>query len=167
MDMSRIRQWESAVDSAELSPITANLPADTQAGEMFEEDGADGVRRVWRRVVIVGGNVGSRWAYWAPWQQEDEATKRMRAGSGPHPEYKVVADKIFNGDAAHFAGMLGVPYQGKIPGVDSLAWVLVTPRAEGPRVVHVQERDGERGRERYERSKEVHDVETGETKVLP
>lgn len=166
MDQKEIRTWESALDVAELSPITTNLPSDASVGAIFEETGSDGVRRLWRRVLIVAGNVGGRWAYWQSWEDKDSATGRTRAGIGPHPSHHVIADKIFNGDASHFVGMLGVPYAGRlgVGNVDSTAWVLVEPKMQGPRVVHVRE---EKPKERYEKSKEVYDLETGLTERLP
>lgn len=161
MDQKELRQWEQSIDVADSSPITANLPADTRIGEEFvDESASDGVVRRWLRVEVVAGNPGARWAYWLGWI--DEKTKQ--AGIGPHPDVKVVADKIFNGDATHFLGMLGVPYAGKVAGVESTAWVLVSPKQQGPVTVHVRE---EKPKERYEKSKEVHDVETGKTTLLP
>lgn len=161
MDQKELRQWEQSLDVADSSPITANLPEDTRIGETFvDEKCTDGVVRIWMRVEVVAGNPGARWAYWKGWV--DEKTKQ--AGIGPNPEHKVIADKIFNGDAPYFVGMLGMPYPGKVQGVDSTAWVLVSPKQQGPTVVHVRE---EKPKERYEKSKEVHDVETGKTTILP
>lgn len=161
MDQKELRQWEQSIDVADSSPITANLPENTRIGEEFVDDKAsDGVVRRWLRVEVVAGNAGARWAYWLGWIDE----KTRQAGIGPHPEWKVVADKIFNGDATHFLGMLGVPYPGKVAGVESTAWVLVSPKQQGPVTVHVRE---DKPKERYEKSKEVHDVETGKTTLLP
>lgn len=167
MDYNQVHQWEQSLDAADSSPITANLPVDAHVGDEFvDEHASDGVVRRWLRVAIVGGSVGARWAYWAAWQEEDKDTGKMRAGQGSHPEFKVVVDRIFNGDASHFVGMLGVTYAGKVTGVESTAWVLTSPKQAGP--VTVYARDGERrGEVRYEKSKEVHDVETGETTLLP
>lgn len=162
MDQQQLRHWENSIDAADSSPITANLPPDAETGSVFTDAHcSDGVERTWVRVRIITGSVGARWAYWLNWTNPLTG----QPGIGPHAEHKVVADRIFNGDANHFVGMLGVPFAGKMSGVESRAWVLVHPKPEGPRVVHVQE--DRLGKERYEKSKEVHDVETGVTKVLP
>jgi len=167
MDMNRIRQWELAVDTAEQSPISAALPDNVPVGEFYTAQGSDGIVRKWQRVTILSGNVGARWAYWVPWKMRDPDHGRERPGIGPHPAYHVVVDRIFNGDAAHFVGMLAIPYVGKIPGsVDSTAWVLVEPRAHADQnPVRYSEPDPVK--ERYEKSKEVYDVETQKSKRLP
>lgn len=147
MDNQEVRQWETALDDAEITRLDDGLPTDIPAGTIHAQDG-----RRWLRVRIVRGNTGGRWAYW------------LRMVNGEHEGFDAVVDKIFNGDAAHFIGMLAVPYA-KIPGnAEILAWVLVEPKVIGPRVVRAQE---EPVKERYERSKEVYDVETGKTEKLP
>lgn len=158
MDQQEIKQWESALDAAELSPLTANLPKEPRVGDVFE-DPADGVVRRWVYVKIMAGNVGGRWAYWNAWFDEAK-----RKGVGVNPRHEVVADKIFNGDAAHFAGMLAQPYVGRVQGVESTAWVLVSPRMAGPTVEYARLPHDP---VRYERSKEVYDVESGKTTKLP
>ena len=163
MDHLQIRQWELAVDAAEQTPLTADLPEDATPGDIYKVTAADGVVRTWRRVIVISGNVGGRWAYWASWMREDEATRRNVPGQGLHPSGSVVADKIFNGDAAHFVGMLATPYVA-VPGVKPHAWVLIDPRAEGPRTTWAEAKET---RERYEKSKEIYDVETGRSTRLP
>lgn len=164
MDFNKIMTWQDAVDKSELSPLTADLPATAALGDKFVQPNPTGdeISRVWLYVSIVAGNVGGRWAYWAAWKDVNGIP-----GIGTHPEFKVVADKIFNGDAAHFVGMLGLPYVGKVPGVESNAWVLVEPKMEAPKVTHVIEDKSANGAQRYERSKEVYDVSTGESTLLP
>jgi hypothetical protein len=142
-----IAQWSASVEAAEFQPLTADLPKEAPAGLIIEEDGEP--RRKWLRIEVVGGNTGGRWAYWL-------------GPKVPHPEYKAIADHIFNGAAAHFIGMLGVPYV-HIPGSLTLAWVLVSPRMTGPRTVPLID---EKPRERYERSREIFDVETQTTTKL-
>jgi len=166
MDYQQLRQWEQSLDAADSSPITANLPdADnSHDGDVYVDDKCtDGIIRTWLRVRIVSGNAGARWVYWLNWT--DQATRQP--GIGPHPDYKAVADKLFNGDANHFVGMLGVPYAGRAGGVvESSAWVLVSPKQQGEAVAYGRDQV-RRGETRYEKSKEVHDVETGETRILP
>lgn len=159
MNNDDVQEWGKALETSELSPITANLPEMAPPGTPFDETGIDGVQRKWLRVSIIAGNSGARWAYWAPWK----ASGVQHYGIGPHPEFKAIADGIFNGDAAHFIGMLGVPYA-KIPGDAVPAWVLVSPRVAPPRPVRVPE---EKSKERYELSKEVYDVETHVSTKLP
>lgn len=163
MDQQKLRNWEHAVDIADQSPITSGLPEAVPVGTFYTHTGVDGVERKWLRVLIISGNVGGRWAYWAHWKNPET----NRDGIGPHPKHCVIADKIFNGDVAHFVGMLGIPYVGKVPNVDSSAWVLVEPKVQGPTTVHVQDHGLRIGEQRYERSKEVYDVETGESEQLP
>ena len=67
MEAKDLRDWAAAVDTSELSPLTANLPKEAPPGLLFEDDGTDGVRRKWLSVEVVGGNSGGRWAYWASW----------------------------------------------------------------------------------------------------
>lgn len=157
MDSNKVQEWSNVMDIAEQSPITSNLPKEAPAGILFEDKSDDGVYRKWLRVDIVGGNTGGRWAYWAPWFNEG------RIGVGPHPQYKALADGIFNGDAAHFIGMLGIPYV-KTPGVSTLMWVMIEPRSVGGRIPTVVD---EKPSMRYEKSREVFDVETQTTTKLP
>lgn len=158
MDKQQSRDWETSLDAAEQHPLTEHLPVDAPAGTLFQELGPDDVLRRWQRVTIVAGNSGSRWAYWAAWI--DKSTGRY--GVGPHPEFQAIADGIFNGDAGHFIGMLGVPFT-RLPS-RSLAWVLVSPRLTPPPLVKIPETPPA---VRYEKSKETFDVETQETKKLP
>jgi hypothetical protein len=158
MDAQQIRDWTQALDTAELSPITANLPKEFKAGDVHHELAEDNIHRKWLAVEIISGNSGSRWAYWAPWLNENG-----RYGSGPHPQFKAIADGIFNGDAAHFIGMLGVPYA-RIPLTPSVAWVLVSPRAIPPPVTRIVE---EQTAPRYEKSREVFDVDSQQSRKLP
>lgn len=151
MDQQIVREWESALDTAELSPITARLPVEFEPGDRHQESATDGTVRKWIAVKIVSGNTGGRWAYWVTHVQN------------PREDFRAIADKIFNGDAAHFVGMLGTPYV-RVPGVESKAWVLVEPRATAPVREWVRE---EKVGERYERSKDVYDVDTGKTTRLP
>ena len=161
MDTNEIREWELAVDEAERNPLTANLPKEFAAGDRFEETGADGVQRRWLAVTVVSGNVAGRWAYWAPWTVD--ASYPSRAGQGPHPSHFAVADRIFNGDVNHFIGMLANPWV-KMPGVQPPSWVLVDPKMSAPPLTYHR---AEPVKERYERSKEVFDVETGTSRQLP
>lgn len=140
MDIQKIRDWEKSVDQAEQTPLTADLPKDAPLGAKFQQPIEDGGFRIWIRVKLIAGNVGARWAYW-----RNAST------------FEAIADNIFNGDAAHFIGMLGIPFTGKIPGVDTEAWVLVSPRIVAPPEERTYE---EKSRERYERSHEVYDVNT-------
>ena len=151
MDIKEIREWESAVDAVEFSPLTVNLPVNDAMGSVVGTEFVDGNRK-WLRCKVVAGNTGGRWAYWH--------SDSVKAGGG---KYNVIADKIFNGDAHHFVGMLAVPYTKQV-GVDCLMWVLVEPRTFAPAREWVRE---EPLKSRYEKSKEVYDVNTGETKILP
>src|SRR4029077_8464158 len=92
MEFGKIEDWSNAVDSANDLSIQ-DLP-DLPAGSIFKDVGL----RVWQRVQILGGANGGRWAYW------------VGAKSEPHPKFHAIADTLFNGDAVHFIGMLGVPY---------------------------------------------------------
>lgn len=145
------QEWERALDQAEQNPLTANLPKEAPPGMIWVETSPDGIFRKWVRVEIVAGSVGSRWAYWKEWKAENG-----QRGIGVHPQHQVIGDRIFNGDVAHFAGMLAMPYAG--PFVDKQAWVLLEPRSKPP--ANVPERMTTDAR--YERSREVYDVETGE-----
>lgn len=163
MEMQKIRDWETSADQVELNG-TPQLPEKPQPGETYIEDCADGTQKQWLAVQVHAGNTGGRWAYWSPWELKDPQGNSFhptRWGVGPHPNYKAIADRVFNGDAAHFIGMLAVPYVRRL---ESTSWVLVSPRMEGPKVIRVIV---EKPSERYEKSKEVFDVETGESKQLP
>jgi hypothetical protein len=168
MENQDVRKWEAVVDTVDSpdSIMTTNLPTDAPVGATYTDASAGGVGgglRTWQRVVVIAGSVGGRWAYWAPWSTPDK-----RAGQGINPEFKVIADKIFNSDAHHFVGMLAVPYVSKALAVDG-TWVLTSPIAEPPRTIYAHERDGDGSatRTRYEKSNEVYDVETGKSKRLP
>jgi hypothetical protein len=169
MENQDVRKWEAVVDAADAvdSLMTTDLPTNAQPGDTYTgaaaEGGVGGGIRSWRRVIVIAGSVGGRWAYWAPWATIDKC-----AGQGVNPEFKVIADKIFNSDAHHFVGMLAVPYVNKALAVGG-TWVLTSPIAEPPRTIYVHERDGDGSatRTRYEKSNEVYDVETGKSKRLP
>lgn len=153
MDNQQLRQWEGVVDDAGV--IGSNLPD----GEIGSEH-IDGPRK-WKRVQVIGGAIGGRWAYWQV--QHKDPLHLAAEKVDPNTAYEVIADRLFNGDAWHFAGMLAIPYNG----VPAAAWVLVEPRiTEGPKpklTVMEPMSDGKR----YERSKEVYDVATGESELLP
>lgn len=157
MDQTKVHDWERAVDAAEMSPLTANLPKEFVPGDTHHELGDGDIHRQWLAVEILHGNSGARWAYWAPWIGDNG-----RYGVGPNPKHLAIADAIFNGDAAHFIGMLGVPYA-KIPGTPQTVWVLVSPRLVAPPTIKIVEQPGST---RYEKSKDVFDVNTQETRNL-
>lgn len=154
MEYSQIDAWSNAVDQAEQFPLMSNLPETASPGFFFEESAPDGTIRRWQRVYIVGGATGGRWAYWKAWTIEG------KPGLGPHPHFHAIADSIFNGDVPHFIGMLGAPYLKGSPGP---AWVLVSPRMNPPHPVNIPE---EKSHIRYEKSNEVFDVETQESKDI-
>lgn len=158
-----VRKWEVAVEDADVKPLEDGLPdvKEHSVGEVFVE-GEGEQKRKWVLVDVVGGSPGARWAYWCAWVRVEG--RRRITGIGPNPQHKVIADKLFNGDAPHFVGMLSHIYAGKFNGVESKMWVLTEPKVQPPRVEYVRE---EKSKERYERSKEVFDVNTGETKRLP
>lgn len=156
MESKQLRSWETAVDVAENNHLTAQLPADAPAGTAYLELGTDNIHRRFLRCDVVGGNPGARWAYWNSWKDGDG-----NKGIGPHPNFQIVVDGIFNGDATHFCGMLAVPYGGQFS--SRLVWVLIEPRVSPPPISRLYE---EKSGPRYERSREVYDVETGETKTL-
>lgn len=165
MDNQTERHWQTNLDASEITLLTANLPTMPTPGDVCTDVDSTGVVRTWRAVKIVAGSTGARWAYWHAWKDHSTGAN----GIGAHPQHHVIADKIFNGDAAHFVGMLGVPYV-QMPGVYNsggaggvVAWVLISPKATAPVQEYAQR---EPVRERYERSKEVYDVETKETKQI-
>ena|SRR5437667_3638713 len=114
--------------------------------------------QTWQRIEIVSGNTGGRWAYWAAWKAKDG-----RPGIGPHPELKAIADKIFNGDAAHFIGMLDIPYV-RLPGQIALSWVCLSPTRSYPPPPQIEFEP--KPSIRYEKSKEVFDVDTQTSRKL-
>src|SRR5262249_37384024 len=146
---------ESLDSALETEPLTANLPRDYPVGGKF----LDG-NRLWQRIRIITGKTGGKWAYWVGASHKAEKIH-------PNERFEVIADTIFNGDTWHFAGMLAVPYPGKIAGVkDTLAWVLIEPRTKEFRYATTElykdsmlTLDGKR----YEKSREVYDVETKES----
>lgn len=141
--------WESALHASEADLLTASLPEAVALGTVYRDD-----VRTWQRVEIISGRAGARWAYWAPWTNYEV----RQPGVGPHPEFHVVLDTIFNASAPHFVGMLAVPYAGKLPGQPHThTWVIIDPIAPPPPPVYVRE---EKQAVRYERSDEVYDVET-------
>jgi len=153
MEFGKIEDWSNAVDSANDLAIQ-DLP-DLPAGSIFKDAGL----RVWQRVSVVGGANGGRWAYWVSWK-----TKLGSPGIGPDRDFHAIADTLFNGDAFHFIGMLGVPYA-RVPGSEpSLAWVVIEPRMSAPPVSRVFE---DKPSVRYEKSKDVFNVESQGTTKLP
>ena len=159
MENQDLRNWESADDLTHSEPLAANLPTTYPIGGKF----VDG-NRLWQRVRIVTGKAGGKWAYWVG------ATHRAERVQ-PNDRFEVIVDSIFNGDAFHFVGMLAIPYTGKVLGMkDVEAWVLVEPRIkevpsmDRPRFYR-DDRDTLDGK-RYEKSKEVYDVETKESTIL-
>jgi hypothetical protein len=154
MKFEDIERWSSTLDHADETPLP-ELPSDAEPGVLWEEP-VEGGRRLWRRVEIVSGITGGRWAYW---KQTADSIQRSTI---PHPEGKAIADRIFNGDAPHFIGMLAIPYT-HIPYQTVLAWVLVDPKLVPPRPIWVIE---EKLKTRYEKSKTVFDAETQESTEL-
>ena len=126
-----------------------DLP-DLPAGLIWNEQPSGrtgGVPGKWQRVDVVTGTIDGRWAYWKNWWGPDG-----HPGIGDHPQFWAIADRLFNENAVHFIGMLAKPYTGK-----GLYWVLISPKMTPPRSeVEIEETAGTR----YERSKEVFDVET-------
>lgn len=160
MEYPKIHEWELAVDASEVSSL-GDLPAAPEPGQLYEGAGSDGIIRRWVAVRIAYGNPAARWAYWLPWSDGHV----LRAGIGPNPNHLAIADKLFNGDAHNFIGMLAVPYvKSQFP--DQTVWVLTDPKPSGPRVEYVVEPPLPSRHDRYERSKEVFDVETGESRTI-
>jgi hypothetical protein len=150
MEYPQIHEWELASDAAERNPL-ADLPENPTPGTRWDGVGTDGVNRKWIAVRVVAGNHGGRWAYWRPW-----ITDKGQNGVGEHPNFIAIADRIFNGDGSNFVGMFGVAYTGP-----NTYWILVDPKPEAPRVQWMVEPAPPAKSERYERSKEIYDVETG------
>ena len=158
MEYKDVATWSQAVDESLVSAIVSNLPEDAAPGTLMEEALTDGRHRLWQRVVLISGAVGGRWAYWKSWK-----TPAGQWGVGAHPEWLSIADILFNGDAHHFIGMLPTPYV-PLPQAPPLqAWVLVSPKLEAPRPVFVPEEK----RERYEKSKEVFNLNDQTSTFLP
>lgn len=143
MEVTKLREWESAVDQADANRLTQNLPEGVPVGFVQAETGPDNIFRKWVYCEVSGGNPGSRWAYWSN-----------------KAECRIIVDRIFNGDASHFAGMLAHPYAGTFH--TTKVWVMLEPRAE--RIPET--REAERSDQRYERSREIFDVETQSTTKL-
>lgn len=159
VDQQSLRTWEQTVDTAETQPLGANLPNldGLPPGVEYIEPINDLITRRWRLVTVNYGQTGGRWAYYLAWTEDGKP-----AQSGPSPAYDVVVDKLFNGDAPHFAGMLADPWAGR-PKHDKTVvkmWVLVEPKATPPPTIYEVE---EKPKERYEKSREIYDVETGQT----
>ena len=131
--------WGAAVDSADAG--IPEFPVGCSIGTVFETEG-----RRWLLVHVAFGVSGARWAYW-----KDQSLNW------------IIADKIFNADATHFAGMLAAPFGGGLPG---RAWIMIEPKIREipPEPITVEPQAPEA---RYERSKEVFDVATGQTEILP
>ena len=162
MEPQQQRLWQESIDQAE-SPsgdLLPNLPEEGTLGQVFVESKENLPDRKWLYCEILTGSIGARWAYWMGWI--DPITNRL--GLGPNPKHVVIVDRIFNGDAPHFVGMLASPFAGrKHQGQQVCEWVLVEPKVIPPNPVPVREI---RDRERYEKSKIIYDVETGETKEI-
>ena len=128
------------------SPL--DLP-DLPAGIIWTEPGSE---RKWQRVEVLVGTIDGRWAYWQSWWGPDG-----HPGIGDHPQFWAVADRLWNGEAVHYIGMLQKPYTGK-----GLYWVQISPKVSPPRhQIEIEETTT-----RYERSKEIFDVETGRVTKL-
>jgi len=147
MDNQEVQNWSDSIDESNNTNIALNLPDDGELGSIIQ----DGIR-LWRRVLVVSGNTGGRWAYW----------KNLNPNL-PLTNFEVVADKIFNCDAYHFAGMLANPYS-PVPGKQQPMWILAAPRiTQAPIIEYRQIR---KPRIRYERSNEIYDAETGTSTYL-
>src|SRR5262245_6161080 len=141
MDNQDLRQWEATVDADDANPLASSLPNPSTLGTVYYDTDHN---RSWTRVLITGGKVGGRWAYW---QDRNTST--------------VIADSIFNSGAHHFAGMLANPYTRNQS--NTLVWVLTHPIVSPPpRPLTLEDKP----KVRYEKSREVYDVETGETKEI-
>ena len=147
MDNQEVQNWSNTVDEADHTNIALNLPDEGELGSVIQ----DGIR-LWRRVLVVSGNVGGRWAYW----------KNLVANK-PLDNFEVIADKIFNCDAYHFAGMLANPYS-PIPGKSQPVWILAHPRITSAPIINYRQMN--KPRIRYERSNEIYDIETGKSVYL-
>jgi len=157
VDAKRIDVWSDAVDRAEQFQLTLGLPDNLPAGTLYHQQATDQqAQRLWQRIDVVSGPAGGRWAYWQSWKDD-----KGNPGIGPHPEFKAIADTLFNGDAVHFIGMLGIPYP-RVPGTSSLQWVLIEPRMTGSNRGIMEEKPNER----YEKSNEVFDLGTQTTTKL-
>jgi hypothetical protein len=164
MENLKVKDWQQASDQSDVASLTADLPTEYPLGGKYIQEVANEPPRVWQRIDIVSGKVAGRWCYWHPWSTKNPHSGLPMPGLGPNPLYQGIADTIFNGDAPHFIGMLGVPYSGKVPGLSTHAWVLVSPRFLPPPEIKQYE---DKPRERYERSKEIYDVDTGLATKLP
>jgi hypothetical protein len=154
MERIKLNDWEKAVDS-EPSSLVQDLPTEYPIGGDYYEEIPNQAARHWKRLDAIAGKAGARWAYWSPWKES-----ASRYGIGPNPDLEIVADTIFNGDSANFIGMLGIPFNG----IKGPVWVLLSPRMTPPPEQKIYE---EKPRERYERSRETYNPDTGETRYLP
>jgi hypothetical protein len=195
MDTNSLRQWESASDEAEqqLDMLMRGLPAQSPLGTEHVHTHVTPPRK-WVRVQVESGVIGGRWAYWSyrgsllphRYVRHDDGVNavcvlcRHSKDNPLHEHWGIIVDRLFNGDAAHFAGMLGEPYAGKrvtdtgSANVDSrYVWILTEPRvreipaSEQPSVLRPTLEMTDKTETRYERSKEVYDVDSGRTEILP
>src|SRR5215471_3937541 len=146
MDKDEINEWTVAHNLVnDENAIQAELPTSYPIGGRHLVD-----NKIYQRVRVISGPAGSRWAYWVGASHRAEKVH-------PNARYEVIADTIFNGDAWHFAGMLIVPYAGKVSG-ESEAWILVEPRVKEvpihPHLYNDVERYSTLDGKRYEKSKE-------------
>jgi len=168
MDKDNLNAWQQAVDSAEdtrdpYGIIPPELPADTRVGQEYYYFPAGGQKRKYIKVCVVAGAAGSRWAYW---RTASKLAERVQ----PNPQYEVIVDRIFNGDQWHFAGMLVREFEGMAGRSGVEAWILAEPKMrEIPHELQQkpQEQYMTRDGKRYEKSSEVYDVTTKESKLLP
>jgi hypothetical protein len=141
------QNWSQAQDQADSTPDwTPDLPGgDFPMSFPYTTENPAGERQIWLRVHLHGGAIGGRWAYWF------------------HKDtHLALADRIWNAEANHFIGMLAHPFSG----TKGPAWVLLTPKAVPPPQTIDVEPEKTKG-PRYERSKEVFDVDSQESRELP
>jgi hypothetical protein len=120
-------------DNPEHPEWTPDLPGgDFPYGHPYRVSNPAGEEQTWIRTHIFGGQTLGRWAY----------------GS---PDLGALADRLFNNHAPHFIGMLEKPFTAPGP-----YWILIHPQAAPPpETIFVEP---EKTKVRYERSKEVFDV---------
>jgi hypothetical protein len=139
-------QWSQLQDKADSPDWHPDLPGgDFPLGTPYPTTDPAGSSQTWSRVFIRSGAIGGRWAYWF-----------NRA------DHIAIADRIWNAGAPHFIGMLAVPYTGTV----GPAWVLIDPAASPPTGAIELEPERRQGT-RYERSKEVFDVSSSTTHIVP
>lgn len=139
------QQWSKTQDQADSPGWHPDLPGgDFPYGLAYRTSSPGGDVESWIRVQLTGGNVGGRWAYW-----------RNKT------EYTALADRLWNPAQPHFIGMLAQPYSG----TKGPAWVLTHPLGEPP--PSTIEIEPVAAKVRYERSKEVYDVDSRQSHELP